>query len=56
MAHCTITLKVRVAWWVQPYLHMVAWVALFTGRMPNIAKVQARVMRGVRVVQPRGLE
>ena len=45
----SITMKARVAWWVRPYMEAVAWVAILTGRAPDLEKVKRRVLRGVEV-------
>lgn len=46
----TITLKVRVSWWVRPYLSCVHMFAVLTGMTPDFKKVTCTVLRGVRVV------
>lgn len=41
-----ITLRVRVRWWVRPYLAGVAMTSRLTGLEPDWAKVAATVRRG----------
>ena len=49
MAQCSITLTVRVAWWVRPYIQSVAIFAFLTGMTPDPKKIAKTVMRGVTV-------
>jgi hypothetical protein len=49
MAQCSITLDVKVAWWVRPYIQTVAIFAALTGLQPDAKKVARTVTRGVRV-------
>lgn len=50
----TLTYRIKLAWWVRPYLYGVATVAWLTGREPDEDKVWSRVERGVRLVRDRG--
>jgi hypothetical protein len=47
MARCSITLTVRVAWWVRPYICSVALFAWLTGMNPDMDKVTRTAMRGI---------
>lgn len=53
MAKATLELKVRVAWWVKPYLKLVGMLAWISGRQPDTDKVAASVMKGVSVKGPK---
>lgn len=46
----TITIRVRVAWWVRPYLWVMARLPLITRRQPDMQKVQRRILSGIRPV------
>ena len=50
MAKATMTLTVKVAWWLPLYLHGVAFVSMVMGLEPDMAKVEAVVTKGVKVV------
>jgi hypothetical protein len=45
----TISLHVKFAWWVLPYLAAIEMFSLFTGMTPDSNKVAATVLRGTRV-------
>lgn len=49
MAQRTVTISVRVAWWVRWYLSGVAFVAQITGTTPNAAKLTRWIGRGLSV-------
>lgn len=49
MERCSITLKVRTAWWVVPYIQSVELFALMTGMEPDLGKVTRTVLRGITV-------
>jgi hypothetical protein len=49
MAVGTITLRVHVSWWVKPYIHTCAMFACLFGTTPDVDKIVATVMRGVKV-------
>lgn len=44
----TVTIQMRLAWWVRPYLGSVVLFARLTGMEPDMAKVGAMVQRGLR--------
>lgn len=46
----TVTVKVKRAWWVIPYLSAVARLGKLTGREPDIDKIVANAMRGVTLI------
>lgn len=50
----TLTYRIKLAWWVRPYLYGVAAVAWLTGREPDADKVWSQVERGVRLVRDNG--
>ena len=43
----SMTIKVRIAWWVRWYISGVALCAFLTGFQPDMGKVKAKVMNGV---------
>lgn len=47
MARYTIT--IRIAWWVRWYISGVALCSLLTGLEPDMEKVKATAMNGVRL-------
>ena len=47
MARMKIT--IRVAWWVRWYIGGVALFAFLTGMEPDMEKVKAKVMKGIRI-------
>ncbi len=49
MARHTVTISVRVAWWVRWYLSGVALAAQITGATPDAAKVTRWIWRGLSV-------
>jgi hypothetical protein len=48
MAADTLQIKITIAWWVRPYLQLVALYVFLTGRAPDLERVQRIVLRGVR--------
>jgi hypothetical protein len=54
MAQATLTLTVRVSWWVRPYLQCVALFAYITGMTPDMDKVTRTAMRGVKAGELKG--
>lgn len=52
MAASSITVTVKVAWWVNPYIGAVNVFAAMTGMTPDFEKVAATVMRGVKIRFP----
>ena len=49
MRSTNIVLKVKVAWWVTPYLNLMAAFACVTGVKPDMGKVCKTVLRGMRI-------
>lgn len=47
MAHITVKLSIRVAWWVRWYLIGVALTAQMTGGTPDMSKVERWIRRGL---------
>lgn len=47
MARSTLTVTIRMAWWVKPYLCGVLLTAWLTGRQPDPDRVGAWVQRGM---------
>ena len=45
----TITLKVRVSWWVKPYIRAIGLLCAITGLQPDADKISQTVMRGMRL-------
>lgn len=53
-ARASIDMRIRVAFWVRPYLSACAVAAAVTGTTPNVARIcQFVVDKGVRVDLPR---
>ena len=44
-----INVAVRVAWWVRWYISGVALCAFITGSQPDMEKIKAKVMKGIKV-------
>jgi len=44
-----LSARVTTAWWLPLYLRSVAAFAVLTGMRPDLAKVEATIMRGIRV-------
>lgn len=51
MDKSTITLRVKVAWWVRPYIAGVEFFALTFGTAPDFSKVLATVLKGIQVTR-----
>lgn len=49
MAQHTVSISVRVAWWVRWYLSGVAFAALISGATPDAIKVSRWIRRGLSV-------
>lgn len=49
MAKTLLTLSVRFAWWVNPYLYGVRLCCILTGLEPDYERVARVVERGVRI-------
>lgn len=47
MALNTVTVSIKVAWWVKPYLCGVLLTSCLTGRQPDPDRVGAWVQRGM---------
>lgn len=45
----TITVTVRLAWWVMPYMNAVARFSELVGLDPDVDKVVSTAMRGVKL-------
>ena len=45
----SINVTIRIAWWVRWYISGVALCAFLTGFQPDMDKVKAKVMKGVRL-------
>ena len=45
----SINVTIRVAWWVRWYISGVALCAFITGAQPDMEKITAKVMKGVRL-------
>lgn len=50
MATTTMTLTLKRAWWVMPYLYSVMWFSEVTGLEPDLDKVSAAALRGYSLV------
>lgn len=49
MASINVTLSVKRAWWVMPYIFGVQLFSELTGMQPDMGKVSATVRRGFKV-------
>ena len=49
MVRSTLTLSVKVAWWVKPYINAVSMFSALTGLDPDLDKIAALVFRGVKM-------
>ena len=43
----TCSLNVHIAWWLRPYLRMLAIICAFTGMKPNMDRVKRVIDKGV---------
>lgn len=50
MARLVVT--IRLAWWVRWYISGVALCSLLTGLEPDMEKIKAKVMKGIKVTGP----
>lgn len=50
MTRATVTIRIRVAWWLRAYLGSVALFSTLTDMVPDWDKVARMVERGVKVV------
>jgi hypothetical protein len=49
MALVSLTLKVQIAWWVKPAISCIALFCRFARHQPDLDRVCALLMHGVRV-------
>lgn len=47
--HLTITLKVKVAWWVPVYVNTIAFICRLTDQLPDEDKMAYWVQRGITI-------
>lgn len=47
MKAATLTLRIRLAWWVLPYIRTCAFFAALTGLEPDADKIVRNACRGV---------
>ncbi|MGT2433520.1 hypothetical protein ACU4HD_40790 [Cupriavidus basilensis] len=45
-----IKLSVRYAWWLKPYLRVLAFCCVVAGTQPDQEKLEAKIRRAIRVV------
>jgi len=45
-----IKLSVRFAWWLKPYLRVLAFCCVLAGTVPDQEKLEAKIKRAMRVV------
>jgi hypothetical protein len=45
----SLKVTIHIAWWVRWYISGVALFSLLTGLEPDIEKVKAKVLKGVRI-------
>lgn len=44
-----LTLRVRPAWWLMPYVHILAWLSAITDREPHWERVNRVLRRGLKM-------
>lgn len=49
MATACITVSIRVAWWVRPALHCIAWYSRLTSTTPDLDKATVFLMHGIKL-------
>lgn len=49
MASLNVVLKVKVAWWLQPYLYGMALACWATGGVPDAEKLKAKIAKAITV-------
>lgn len=49
MTMASINVTIRVAWWVRWYISGMALCASITGAQPDMEKITANVMKGIRI-------
>jgi hypothetical protein len=49
MANTEMEIEVSVAWWVGPYINILAFLCTVTGSEPDMAKVERVIQRGIRL-------
>ncbi|RVD77017.1 hypothetical protein [Pseudomonas koreensis] len=47
MSAITVTVSIKLAWWVPAYIAGVRFMSELTGLEPDIDRVQAWIMRGI---------
>jgi hypothetical protein len=52
MAQNRMTVEIRVAWWLRPYLTMLAWFCVLHHCAPDPARLERVVLRALRVRVP----
>ena len=52
MTMARLVVTIRIAWWVRRYISGVALCAFITGAHPDMEKIKAKVMKGVRITCP----
>lgn len=50
MAMPELKLSVKFAWWLKPYLRVLAFFCVMAGTLPDQAKLEAKILRAMRVV------
>ena len=45
-----VKISVRMAWWLKPYLRLLAFCCVLAGTQPDQAKLEAKIRRAMRVV------
>jgi hypothetical protein len=49
MAQSKITMHLSFAWWLRPYLRVLAICCVLAGSMPDHEKLEAKVKRAMRI-------
>ncbi|MBR8344665.1 hypothetical protein [Burkholderia ambifaria] len=42
-------IHISCAWWLKPYLYVLAWFCVLTGNVVDEAKLEAKIKRAMRV-------
>ena len=49
MAEPTVTVEVKLAWWLKPYLYLLVWFCVLHGCVPDQVKLQRVINRAIRL-------
>jgi hypothetical protein len=49
MEDADLHLEISVAWWVKPYIYLVAFFCMLANREPDEAKLERMILRGIKM-------